>query len=70
MKITLQKITTSGELPVGSLFLYNKTIALKSKYRTDGKSDAYIVGSGEYFWGGTNNREDREKLEISELKIK
>ena len=69
MKMRLCKKYKLSDLPNGSLFLYDGTIALKSEYRSDGKSDAYIVGSGEYFWGGTNDKEIRESLKVFRLKI-
>ena len=66
----IKNITTFDKLPLGSLFLCGSTLCLKTEYRTDGNSDAYIVGSGEYFWGGTHTKEDRDKLEVIEVIIK
>ena len=51
-EITLQ------ELPNGSLFMYNGTLCLKTEYVSDSGAisiEAYIVGSGCMFWGGTSN---------------
>lgn len=51
------------ELPSGSLFSFNGTIALKSEYRSEsGAIEAYIVGSGEMFWGGTQTAEALQEL--------
>jgi hypothetical protein len=58
-------------LPPGTLFKYNGTIALKSEYRSDGGTiNAYIVGSGEMFWGGTSNPKDLAELRVIPLCIK
>ncbi len=61
---------TLGECPPG-LFLYGATPCFKSEYKTESmsrpgvwQSDAYVVDSGEYFWGGTNNPIEREALEV------
>jgi hypothetical protein len=57
------------ELPVGSLFDYmGRTIGLKTEYRSEGGAiEAFIVGSGEMFWGGTDNAEDQGKLLVTPL---
>ena len=40
-----------AECPVG-LFLYGGTLCLKTEYgNNEGRIDAYIVSSGEFFWG-------------------
>jgi len=70
MKLEIKRITTFEKLPSGSLFICGSTLCLKTEYRTNGNSDAYIVGSGEYFWGGTQTKEDRDKLEVIEVNIK
>lgn len=70
MKIKLGKKTELGKLKSGSLFLFGGVIALKSEYRSNGQSDAYIVGTGEYFWGGAKSPMERERLEVRILKIK
>jgi len=70
MKLELKKEKKLKDIPLGSLFLFNGTVGLKTEYRTNGKCDAYIVGSGEYFWGGTDNAIDRENLNVFEIKIK
>ena len=39
------------DAPIG-LFWYKDTLALKTEYRSnEGRIDAYIVSSGEFFWG-------------------
>ena len=59
------------DLNAGKLFMYNETIALKSEYRTEnGAIEAFIVGSGEMFWGGTSTAKDQCNLEVIELQIK
>ena len=62
------KVVKLGELDAGKLFRYNETIALKSEYITEkGAVEAFIVGSGEMFWGGTTTPEDQVELEVLEL---
>ena len=70
MKVKLGKLVKLKDLKCGSLFLYGKTVGLKTEYVTDGKCDAYIVEYGEYFWGGTDNATDRENLMVYKLKLK
>ncbi len=62
--------TTLGEAPPG-LFWFHRTLAFKSGYKTESlsrpgvwQSDAFVVTSGEYFWGGTSDPEAREKLSV------
>lgn len=66
---------TLAECPPG-LFLFEGSLCFKSEYgamepadTTNGKfwkvgnrADAYCADSGEYFWGGTSNHDDRAKL--------
>ena len=70
MKVKLGKSVTLKKLDAGSLFLFNGTIALKTEYTSDGQCDAYIVGSGEYFWGGVKSKEERETLVVHKLQLK
>ncbi|MER9524054.1 hypothetical protein NKI96_10760 [Mesorhizobium sp. M0292] len=58
-----------GECPEG-LFLFGDTLAVMTEYATDAsvrQRDAYIVDSGEYFWGGTSQAADRAKLIVQPL---
>jgi len=73
MKLKIGKFTTLDGLPCGSLFLSkDKTcLGLKTEYRTEqGAILAYIVGSGEFFWGGTSNIQEQLMIEVWEVKIK
>ncbi len=71
MRLKKGKTTTLAELPKGSLFLCEGTVCLKSEYGdNNGRIDAYIVGSGEFFWGGTNTPSEQRKVVVTELKIK
>ena len=57
-----------GELEAGKLFMHNGVIALKSEYRTEkGAVEAYIVGSGEMFWGGASTAKEQVEIEVIEL---
>jgi len=61
---------TLDDCPEG-LFLFGKTLAVMTEYATDRSDirqrDAYIVESGEYFWGGTSYAADRAKLIVQPL---
>ena len=59
------------DLEPGTLFEFNGTFALKTEYRTDsGATEAYIVGSGEMFWGGTNTAEEQCELMVEPFELK
>ncbi len=70
MKLKLKKRIKLGKLSPGSLFLCHGTIALKSEYRTNGKPDAYILGSGEAFWGGCKTADELNNLEVIKIEVK
>jgi len=54
--------TTLEQCPPG-LFYYNGDFGFKTEYQDQNGPEAYCVGSGEYFWGGTNgDKEARRKL--------
>lgn len=74
MKIKFKKTKIKvrlGDLPNGSLFMYNETIALKSEYhRSNGTSECYIVGSGEAFTAGVStNRNAFNDLLVTPINI-
>lgn len=61
--------------PVG-LFLFGDTLAVMTEYSTSpsenarvSQRDAYIIESGEYFWGGTNSPEDRARLMVTPCNV-
>lgn len=56
-----------ADLPKGALFGYRGTIALKTEYRSgvSGAIEAYIVGSGERFWGGSYDAESLNNLSVT-----
>ncbi len=56
------------------LFLFKGSLGFKSEYKTESQSrpgvwqsDAYVVESGEYFWGGTSDPTEREALLVRPL---
>jgi len=64
---------TLDDCPEG-LFMFGDTIAMMTEYATMSRTvppmrqrDAYIVESGEYFWGGTSRTMDRAKLMVQPL---
>lgn len=46
-----------AECPPG-LFVFDGHLGFRSEYG----DDAYVVQSGEYFWGGTDKRPERAEL--------
>ena len=49
--VTREPVVTLAECPIG-LFVYGDTLCLKTEYgNNQGRIDAYIVVSGEFFWG-------------------
>ena len=63
------------DCPTG-LFLFGDCLGFMSEYATikeeDGKTvgvqrDAYVVSSGEYFWGGVSDWRLRAKLQVTPI---
>lgn len=50
---TAKKLIPLRDYPKG-LFIKGNTLCVKTEYG----NDAYIVGSGEYFWGGAKTKEE------------
>lgn len=73
-----EREVTLRECPPG-LFLFDADghtgcLGFKSEYMTESQSspgvwqsDAYVVESGEYFWGGTSDPRAREALKVTPL---
>lgn len=60
---------TLAECPIG-LFLYDGAICLKIEYGdNEGRIDAYIVDSGEFFWGGAKDRSDQRKVMVIPIEL-
>lgn len=53
------------------LFVFDGTLCFKSEYSTNENAiageggDAYVVESGEYFWGGAKSKADRGNLMVT-----
>lgn len=76
------KLVTLAECPPG-LFIYScggcKSLGFKSEYISGNPGEypfieAFVVESGEYFWGGAPTRKDRaqllvEPVDITQLRI-
>jgi hypothetical protein len=65
---TPSNLVTLADCPPG-LFRFNGELCFKSEYRTSRENgtsvcDAYVVASGEYFWGGTSVDSQREALKV------
>jgi hypothetical protein len=54
---------TLATCPPG-LFLHGETIGFKTEYSDANGPEAYVVASGEYFWGGTDDKEVRRNLKV------
>jgi ADP-ribose pyrophosphatase YjhB (NUDIX family) len=68
MKLIKSKEYRLEDLPVG-LFLHGDTLCMKTEYRTEqGAIEAYIVSSGEFFWGGATPHY-QPKLMVTSLKV-
>lgn len=70
--IVKSKAVKLCNLRPGKLFMTPdmECLALKTEYRgNDGQIDAYIVGSGEYFWGGTSDPKVQQNLDVLEVKL-
>lgn len=58
-----------AECPPG-LFLCGDCLGFKSEYRSeDGKSEAFVVESGEYFWGGATSKDARELIMVHPVQL-
>lgn len=54
------------DAPVG-LFMYDGIMGFKTEYMTNGFVEAFVVESGEYFWGGVKTSEERNNLEVTPI---
>ncbi len=54
---------TLAECPAG-LFVYGDTLCFKSEYRHEGHTEAFVVESGEAFWGGMYDPVMRDALMV------
>ena len=70
MKLIKKTLRHLRDLPAGSLFLFDDTLCLKTEYRTEqGAIEAYIVGSGEMFLGGTSDPKEQSMLLVTEVEV-
>ena len=62
---------TLEELPCGTLFAFgDDCIAVKSEYRcNNGLIEAFIIDSGEQFWGGAKTAKEQNALMVQPLEI-
>lgn len=57
------------DAPVG-LFMYEETLCLKTEYMNrQGGVEAYIVESGDVFWGGAKSQEERNNLDVTPVSL-
>lgn len=70
MKLIKKRQWKLENLPAGSLFLFEDTLAVKSEYHNEsGAVEAIIVGSGEFFWGGTSDPKEQAQLMVTEVEV-
>lgn len=51
--------------PIGLFMSEGGELCLKTEYGdNDGRIDAYIVSSGEFFWGGTSKPQDQRQVQV------
>ena len=62
---------TLDDLPFGAIFAFgDDCIAVKSEYRCDnGLIEAFIIDSGEQFWGGVHTAKEQNELMVQPLAI-
>ena len=59
---------TLADCPVGMFMSEWNTLCMKTEYgNNEGRIDAYIVESGEFFWGGTSKPEDQRGVYVMPL---
>lgn len=54
------------DAPVG-LFMSSRELCVKTEYFTNGGVDAYIVSSGERFWGGAKTAKELNNVEVTPI---
>ncbi|WP_142307739.1 hypothetical protein [Bacillus thuringiensis] len=59
-----------ADLEPGKLFRFGETVGFKSEYRSGGAIEAFIVGSGEMFWGGTSTADKQRELMVEPIDLK
>ena len=62
---------TLDDLPFGAIFAFGgDCIAVKSEYRCDnGLIEAFIIDSGEQFWGGVHSAKEQNELLVQPMEI-
>jgi hypothetical protein len=61
--MSAHSLISFAECPIG-LFLDDDVLCLKTEYHTNGRADAFVVESGEYYWGGTDTAEAVNKVMV------
>lgn len=57
-------------VPMGSLFVYNDRLYLKTKGETEeGAIEAYEIGTGDFFWGHAQTAEQQRKIRVFPIKL-
>lgn len=65
----MQVTCTLDDCPPG-LFLFGDCLGVKSEYRRqNGSVEAFVVATGEAFWGGTKTPEDCNALRVIPVEL-
>jgi hypothetical protein len=64
-----KELLALADCPVG-LFMKDDELCLKTEYGdNNGRIDAYIVSTGEFFWGGTSKPQDQRKVLVQPVEV-
>lgn len=67
-RVTDDKVTLD-ECPIGLFFSADGELCLKTEYGSnEGRIDAYIVSSGEFFWGGAGSVKEQRSVMVTPAK--
>jgi len=59
------------DCPIGLFTSEHGALCLKTEYGdNEGRIDAYIVDSGEFFWGGTNNAAEQRQVLVTPVVLR
>lgn len=57
------------DAPVGLFMSKEGELCLKTEYIADWGVEAYIVSSGETYWGGAKTAEERNNLDVTPIEV-
>lgn len=76
MATEIKLIVSSGptvslaSCPIGLFLSSSGELCLKTEYgANEGRIDAYIVSTGEFFWGGTNSSREQRQVQVTWITV-